>query len=241
MTHELTIGATVVRYAVRESTQARAMRIVATPSGVEVVVPVGTAPDAVAAYVDRKRRWVFDAVRDLAARHEALLAQHYGSGAKLQYRGRWLMLDVASADVEAVEIACRSKLHVAVPAPITGVARWEAVRAAFDGWLRARARDDLERWGRKHAPALDVTPGGFRLSEARSRWGSCGRDGVIRAHWQLIQAPAAAFEYVVAHEVTHLAHRHHGEAFWHTLARTLPAWPERKALLERWESERRAV
>lgn len=239
--YQLVVGSTVIPYEVRESAQARAMKIVATPSGVEVVVPTGTSADAVEAYVARKRRWVFDAVRELAARHEALLDQQYGSGAKLQYRGRWLMLDVQPGDVAEVEIACRSKLHVTVPAHLVSVPRLEAVRAAFDLWLRSRARDDLDRFGRKHAQTLGVTPGGFRVSEARSRWGSCGRDGVIRAHWQLVQAPAAAFEYVVAHEVAHLVHRNHSEEFWRTLARTLPTWVERKAMLERWEGERRAV
>jgi len=53
-----------------------------------------------------------------------------------------------------------------------------------------------------------------------------------------VQAPSAAFEYVVAHE---LAHRNHSTAFWATLARLLPDWVERKALLERWEGERRGM
>ena len=241
MSHQLVVGSTVIPYEVRESAKARAMKIVATPSGVEVVVPPGTPPDAVTAYVARKRRWVFDAVRELAARHEVLLDQQYGSGAKLQYRGRWLMLEVQPGDVEDVEIACRSKLHVSVPAQLAGVARLEAVRAAFDLWLRSRARDDLDRFGRKHAQTLGVTPGGFRVSEARSRWGSCGRDGVIRAHWQLVQAPVAAFEYVVAHEVAHLVHRNHSDEFWRTLASSLPNWREGKSMLERWEGERRSV
>ena len=75
----------------------------------------------------------------------------------------------------------------------------------------------------------------------RGRWGSCGKDGVIHVHWQLVQAPAAALDYVVAHEVAHLLHRNHSPAFWATLAKTLPDRKERKAMLETWEVERRAV
>ena len=56
-----------------------------------------------------------------------------------------------------------------------------------------------------------------------------------------MQAPTAALEYVVAHEVAHLIHRHHEPEFWATLARTLPDWAERKGMLERWEAEHRAV
>ena len=79
------------------------------------------------------------------------------------------------------------------------------------------------------------------MSESKSRWGSLGRDGVVRVHWRLVQAPVAALEYVVAHEVAHLVRRHHGPEFWAALGRTLPDWPERKAMLEAWEQDHRAV
>ena len=240
----LTIGRTVIPYDVRESAQARAMKIVVTPATVEVVVPVGTAldgPKGATAYVDRKRRWVFNAVQEMKEKHRALLDQQYASGAKLQYRGRWLMLDVQPGDVTEVVITCRSKFHVMVPVVLDPVERLEAVRAAFDAWIRERAQDAVARLGRHHEAALGVTATGYRVSDAKGRWGSCGRDKVLRIHWRLLQAPAPALEYVIAHEVAHLVHRNHSPEFWATLGRTLPDWAERKAMLERWETERRAV
>ncbi|MCB9609834.1 MAG: M48 family metallopeptidase [Polyangiaceae bacterium] len=39
----------------------------------------------------------------------------------------------------------------------------------------------------------------------------------------------------------HLLHRNHSPEFWETLAMTLPDWAERKAMLEAWELEPRAV
>ena len=237
----LSVGATDIPYAVRFSDGATRLRIVVTPGDVAVVAPLGTPPGEVASYVRRKRRWVFDAVREIEARHRRLLIQRYASGAKLQYRGRWLMLDVRAGDVETVEVACRSKFHVSVPPGLDGVGRLEAVRAALHGWLRDRARRDVLRLGRRHQAALGVEAAGFRLSDARSRWGSLGRDGVVRVHWRLVQAPLAALEYVVAHEVAHLVHRTHGPEFWSALSRSLPDWPERKAMLEAWEQDHRAV
>jgi hypothetical protein len=76
-----------------------------------------------------------------------------------------------------------------------------------------------------------------RIGDQKGMWGTCGRDGVVRINWRLIQAPVAALEYVVAHEVCHLRHRSHDPKFWQTLTSALPDWPERKALLEQWESE----
>lgn len=244
MSGVLTIGRTEIPYEVRISDRATRKRVEVTPDAVTVIVPAGTpseGPDGVTAFVHAKRRWVFDAVREIEAQHRALLTQRWASGAKLQYRGRWLMLDVQPADVDSVEIACRSKFNVRVPATLAPFERLEATRAAFDAWLKGRALHDLQRLGRRYATALGVESAGFRLSHARTRWGSCGRDGVIRVHWRLVQAPLAALEYVVAHEVAHLVERNHSAAFWATVAQALPDWAVRKRMLERWEGEHRAV
>ncbi len=240
----LTVGDTVIPYDVRISAKATRKRIVVTPGRVEVVVPAGTPMDGaegVVPYVHRKRRWVFDAVRELEERRLAHLAQQYASGAKLQYRGRWIMLDVRAGDVATVGITFRNKLHVVVPEGLGEPQRSAAVGEAFTSWLRHRALDDIERHGRHHESQLGIQAGGYRLSNSKARWGSCGKDGVVRVHWTLIQAPAAALQYVVAHEVAHLVERHHGPAFWATLARTMPDWAERKSMLERWEGQRRTV
>ncbi len=240
----LIVGATTIPYEVRFSTRARRKRIVVTPGGVEVVAPQGSTwdgTDGLLAFLEAKRRWLFDAVREIEQKHKKLLTQRYASGAKLQYRGRWLMLDVQPGEVEQVEIACRSKLHVVVPDHLAGAGKLEAIQAAFDVWLRERALRDLQRFGHRHERNLDIKSHGFRLSDAKSRWGSLGRDRVIRVHWRLIQSPAAAMEYVVAHEVAHLLHRNHSPDFWATLGRTMPDWPERKTMLEAWEQDHRAV
>lgn len=240
----LSVGATNIPYEVRFSAQATRRRIVVTPDRVEVIAPVGSPLEGTGgllSYVHRKRRWVFDSVREIEERHRHLLTQKYASGAKLQYRGRWLMLDVQPSDVETVEVVCRSKFHVAVPAGLDGLDRLKAIRATFEEWLRDRARRDAHRFGRRHEASLGVQAEGFRLSDSKSRWGSLGRDGVVRIHWRLVQAPVAALEYVVAHELAHLLHRNHSPDFWAALARSIPDWNERKAMLEAWELDHRAV
>ena len=240
----LTVGSTDIPYEVRYSSKASRKRIVVTPGGVEVVAPAGTTMEGTGgllAYLHGKRRWVFDSVREIEEKHRRLLTQRYASGAKLQYRGRWLMLEVQPGDVAQVEVACRSKFHVTVPEELDGVEKLKAIRTAFDGWLRERALRDLRRFGRRHEATLAVEAEGYRLSDAKSRWGSLGRDGVIRVHWRLVQAPVAALEYVVAHEVAHLLHRNHSPEFWAALARTMPDWAEKKAMLEAWEHDHRAV
>jgi predicted metal-dependent hydrolase len=240
----LTVGNTDIPYSVRFSSRAARKRIVITPAGVLVVAPAGTPWDGsngLFSYMQGKRRWVFDSVREIEEKHRKLLTQQYASGAKLQYRGRWLMLDVQPGPVGQVEITCRSKFHVAVPEDLAGLKRLEAIREAFDGWLHGRAERDLRQFGRHYEAKLGVEASAYRLSQARTRWGSCGRNGVVRVHWRLIQAPRMAMEYVVAHELVHLVHRNHSPAFWSKLAETMPDWADAKELLARWEQAHQAV
>ena len=50
---------------------------------------------------------------------------------------------------------------------------------------------------------------------------------------KLIQAPVYAIDYVIAHELCHIAEPHHGPAFLQLLEKVMPEWECRKRRLER--------
>ncbi|MBT5049980.1 MAG: M48 family metallopeptidase, partial [Rhodospirillaceae bacterium] len=47
-----------------------------------------------------------------------------------------------------------------------------------------------------------------------SRWGSCSPDGDLSFSWRVIMAPDYVLDYLVAHEVAHLAEMNHSPRFW---------------------------
>ncbi len=65
-----------------------------------------------------------------------------------------------------------------------------------------------------YAQALKVSIPPFRLSKAKTRWGSCNHRGVISLNWRLIQLPLHLIDYVVVHELAHLLEMNHSKAFW---------------------------
>lgn len=242
--HILQVGNAAIRYTVRESERAKRRQVVVTPEAVEVVMPMGSPPDGADgphAFIQARRGWVYTQRREFEEARARELHQFYARGATLMFRGRNLALEIHPCDTDTVTVTCQSRFHVEVPTALTSLARLEATRDALDAWLRERALADAQRFARRHERRLGVASKAVRIGDAKRMWGSCGKDGVIRVHWRLVQAPAAAMEYVVAHEVAHLVHRHHGPDFWTLLAETLPDWQERKVLLERWESTPRAV
>ncbi|MCP9760176.1 M48 family peptidase [Aquitalea sp. S1-19] len=106
----------------------------------------------------------------------------------------------------------------------SGEAEPELLRAAL---ARALSRQAVLEYPARlgvFAPRLARQMQGWQLSGARTRWGSCTAAGKVRLNWRLIQAPAFVLDYVMAHELAHLAHLNHSPAFWAEVARLLPAW-----------------
>jgi predicted metal-dependent hydrolase len=90
--------------------------------------------------------------------------------------------------------------------------------ARLEAWLRRQARGDLEEHVRRLAPQLGRPVGRIGVRDTRSRWGSCSTAGNLSFSWRLILAPSEVLEYVVAHELAHLAERNHGPRFWAVVA-----------------------
>jgi hypothetical protein len=100
--------------------------------------------------------------------------------------------------------------------------RPEHVSRRVADWLRREARRAIAARVAEKAAALDRAFGRVVLRDTVSLWGSCSAKGDLSFCWRLILAPPAVLDYVVAHEVAHLAVRGHGPGFWRTVERLTP-------------------
>ena len=112
-------------------------------------------------------------------------------------------------------------------------------RRALERWQRQSCEETLTALCRRLYPAFaarGVAWPELRFRRMRSRWGSCQtRRGVITFNLRLVELPEACALYVAAHELTHFLQPNHSSAFYAELARVLPDWAERRALLRQWE------
>ncbi len=99
--------------------------------------------------------------------------------------------------------------------------------------LQRRAAGHFQERARLFAERLGHTLPPVALSSARSRWGSCSRRTGLRFNWRLIHLPAELVDYVVAHEVAHLAEMNHSPRFWSQVERLFPDWRRARADLRR--------
>jgi hypothetical protein len=215
-------------YEVRESRRARRARVTVTPGGkVEVVIPRGFPRERVPALLTERRAWL-----------ERALRRTGGQGGHLPERDPW-------PERVALPAVGESRSVVYVPAGGGAGVREtaEGLRVAADDWPAARGALDrwLHRQGRRHLPGLlhavaaeaGHAPPRVRIGNQATRWGSCSSRGTVSLSRNLLFLPAELARYLCLHEVCHLSHPDHSDAFWRRVAAFEPAYRERERALGR--------
>lgn len=99
-------------------------------------------------------------------------------------------------------------------------------------FLKKYAHQQLEELSRQTAALIDQTVHHVVIKDTKSRWGSCSNKGNINYNWRIVLAPSFVINYLICHEVAHLAHQNHSPAFWKCVASLCPEYKEGRAWLK---------
>jgi len=104
-------------------------------------------------------------------------------------------------------------------------------REIFIAWYMEQAGIHLGERLNGFSRQLGLVPRDFRITSARSFWGSCSKADRLAFNWRLIMAPRPVIDYVIVHELQHLVEKNHSAAFWMRLARVIPDYGKQKRWL----------
>ena len=97
--------------------------------------------------------------------------------------------------------------------------------------LRAKAKAYLPGRVAYWAGRMGVAPTGLHITSARTRFGSCSGKNSLSFSLYLMQYSPEAIDYVVVHELCHIRHKNHSPAFYAEVAKYMPDFKRRQALL----------
>ena len=84
----------------------------------------------------------------------------------------------------------------------------------LENHLKKEALKTIEPMAQEMAMAINKKYKRIQIRDTKSRWGSCSSSGNLSFSWRLIMTPPQVLEYVVAHEISHLAEMNHSQRFW---------------------------
>lgn len=213
-----------LEFQIRRSERRRTLEIIVDRHGELIVAaPNGADRQVLIDFIQDKRVWVYSKLARRESMQSAVSPKEFVSGEGFPYLGRSYRLLVVPEQ----------------PAPVKlEHGRFKMRRqATFDGrrhmvdWYAAHAQTWLGKRVDRFAPRLEVEPHELTVRDLSYRWGSCGPNGRLSFHWRCVLLPPQIADYIVVHELVHLAAPSHGTDFWRRVERAIPDFKQRKAWL----------
>ena len=230
----LQLGGQQIDYTLLRSTR-RTIGFVIGDSGLRVTAPRWVLVGDIEQAIRVKEAWI---LAKLQQRHEhaaerARQQMEWRDGARLPYLGGALTLRLRPASTPTVAVHHdESTGELAVHLP--DGAEEQALKDTVREWLQRQAHALFAQRLPHYAMQLGVQYRAFRLTSARTQWGSCTAKGMIRLNWRLVHFSQAQIDYVIAHELAHLREMNHSPRFWALVESVFPDHAAaRKVLRER--------
>lgn len=220
----------VVPYTIRRSNRARHLRLQVSLNScaLEVVVPEAFNLVDLKDILRGKKDWILkkmEAADRLAAARQVNQLQ----GSSIFYRGRQYLVEtrLEPGSTGAVEVE-EDRLVVVVPPGLEGNAS-----AILERWLRQMACLLINQRIRVINEKLKLPINRVFIKGQKTRWGSCSQLKNLNFNWRLVMAPLPVLDYIVAHELAHLAEMNHSKKFWALVEEIYPGYKVHRAWLKK--------
>ncbi|MFC2159623.1 M48 family metallopeptidase [Actinomycetota bacterium] len=106
------------------------------------------------------------------------------------------------------------------------------MRKAMEKWYRKKADWVINDRVEVYVSEIGRRPRVVKVKEQKRRWGSCTAKGNLYFNWRCIMAPPAVIDYIVVHEMSHLAIPNHSKRFWRKVGLVLQDYKKRRKWLK---------
>ncbi len=120
----------------------------------------------------------------------------------------------------------------------------EEIKSSIVEVYKRLAEKWLNRKTQEYAKIMSLNPVHVKVNSAKTRWGSCSGKNSINYSWRLIMADERCVDYVVIHELAHIAEHNHSKKFWAIVEKYMPDYKaqekglkeiQKKLAAENWD------
>lgn len=220
---KITIDKRAFSCSLRYSSRRRSVQIrVSDPEHLEIAAPTGFPEIKIRKLVESKQGWILKQVQrlvNIAANPANASLTH---GATVLFKGAphsLLLLADGHGTPHVTYSNCAIAVHLS---ELVSQDSHPDVCRSLKKWYVAQSYDSLLARTRHWATQIGVNPCRISLRDQKTRWGSCSSKGSVIYNWRIIMAPPEVLDYLVVHELCHMLHPNHSQAFWREVAAYIP-------------------
>lgn len=218
-----------IEYQLLPGTDRQTTDIVIERNGsITVRPPMRLTPEQVDETVLSKRMWIYRNLAEWRDLNATRVTREWVSGESFLYLGSSYRLQLVREQDEPLKL---KDGRFCLLRSVVEVGGDEAAQQVFESFYKDKGLARLHKRVAFFAPRVGVTPGAIHIKDIGYRWASCLKNGDLHFHWKCLMAPLTIIDYIVVHELCHLHHRDHSDAFWNEIDKVLPDYRKRKEWL----------
>lgn len=215
---------------VKRSPRRSTIEIIIRDGGVSLMLPTFVSKAEGMAFVRKKQRWISSTLEKQIQVEKEKRRKIYLEGESFELLGKSYKLRVFITPNPTTTLV-NGELYVGIRRSYRGT-KQEAVKQQVWSWYEEQALKILSQKTYAMAEKIGKKVAAVKMRRTKTKWGHCTREGVIQYNWQIITAPEAVVDYLVAHEVSHLVHLNHGPRFWRHVAKLCPDYLQHEQWLK---------
>lgn len=201
----------------------KTISLVVLPNASLVVrAPIESTLEYINKIVSKKSSWIKERKQQVKKMGIITREKEYVNGEGFLFLGKTYKLKIQNCDeIKLGEYLFLPKKFLDNP------------RTKMIEWYKERALEkitDRVNWFSKNTGWKYKT---IKISNAQTRWGSCGPKGTLNFSWRLVMAPINIIDYVVVHELAHTQEKNHSIHFRNKMKTVLSDYEKR----EKWIKE----
>jgi predicted metal-dependent hydrolase len=214
-----------IKYTLQRSNRKTASIYIERDGQVSVYVPQDLSKSHLEELLESKRKWIY---RNQAEWHDlnaTRVQREYVNGEGFLYLGRTYRLKL----VEEQDHPLMLKDGYFCLRANNGYA--PDADAAFKEFFRVKEKRRIPERVAFYEDRMGVQSKAVKVIDLKNRWASCSPGGNVNFHWKCMMAPLNVLDYIVVHELAHLIHPNHTDAFWNEVDKVMPDYGDRKEWL----------
>ncbi len=219
-----------ITYEVIRSRRSTADIIIERDGSVLVRAPEWADDDQVANIVESKHYWIYQGLAEWRDLNATRMLREYKNGEGFLYLGRNYRLTLTTDQDEPLRL---KNGRFTLRRDLVEQGEIAAAKRAFRDFYVAKGLKRLRDRVSYYAPKVGVEPKGVDVRDLGHRWASCSPSGKLAFHWKCMMAPQTIIDYIVVHELCHIHHGDHTDAFWNEVDKVMPDFRERKEWLRK--------
>lgn len=202
----------------------KSVSIMISPQGKLVVrAPTNCSIEYINSIVQKKERWILAHQLKIKSRNE--LNQNILNYKNILYLGNVYRLALAD-NIKKITIY-NDAVYIPYKTPKPKIKR------NLIKWFKDNAIKIVQERVSYYANEMQLFPVNVSLNNTKTSWGLCNSKREVKFNWRVVMLPPKLIDYVVVHELAHLAELNHSKRFWQIVLSVLPDTKTRREELKK--------